>query len=60
MAATGVAELAEGAVAVMPAPTESMTGDGSTCSLWELPWQRPESRQVRRLKSRSCRLPQNP
>ena len=45
MAATGVAELAEGAVAVMPAPTESMTGDGSTCSLWELPWQRPESRQ---------------
>jgi len=33
-------------------------GDGSTCSVWELPWQRQESRQEWRVPSPTCRLPQ--
>jgi len=108
MAATGAAAAAEGAVAGMPAPTDGMAADVSTCGschgsdmsrgksggstcgschgsdrsrgsseacnrhhagshrlngcrcqhLWELPWQRQESRQQRSLQSPSCRLPQ--
>jgi len=98
----------KGAVAIMPAPTDGMAADGSTCGschgsdmsransggstcgschgsdrsrgsseacnrhhagshrvngcrcqhLWELPWQRQEPRQQRRVQSPACRLPQ--
>jgi len=58
MAATGVAAATQGAVAGMPAPTDGIAGDGSAFPLWELPWQRPESQQQRRVQSPACRLPQ--
>ena len=39
-------------------PTDCTAGHGSASSVWELPWQRQESRHYPRLPSPSCRLPQ--
>jgi len=66
MAATGVAAVVGGAIAGMPAPTDCVAGDGSTCgSCHGSDWGRGSSGGCdrrhagsHRVPSRACRLPQ--